>query len=163
MKNILKIFAVVVILTALSIPSVQAGNDERRGTAGASELLLKDTGRERSENEGRAIILFNSSSSAAVDKDFLSTIAHENDFFPSPALFVYTLPNMVTGEIAIRNECHAETSFYICRTRDDDQIWNILRMAFSDTTTESILGGWIDYYNDSHFEADIFLVEKTFT
>ncbi|MGX8712962.1 MAG: PorV/PorQ family protein [bacterium] len=40
MKNILKIFAVVVILTALSIPSVQAGNDERRGTAGASELLI---------------------------------------------------------------------------------------------------------------------------
>lgn len=40
MKNILKIFAVVVILTALSIPSVQAGNDERRGTAGGSELLL---------------------------------------------------------------------------------------------------------------------------
>ena len=40
MKRILRIFAVVVILTALAAPSAQAGNDERRGTAGASELLV---------------------------------------------------------------------------------------------------------------------------
>ena len=40
MKRIFKIFAVVVILTALCAPSAQAGNDERRGTAGASELLI---------------------------------------------------------------------------------------------------------------------------
>ena len=40
MKNILKIFAVVAILTAVSVQSVWAGNDERRGTAGASELLI---------------------------------------------------------------------------------------------------------------------------
>jgi hypothetical protein len=40
MKNILRIFAVVVLLTALTAPSAQAGNDERRGTAGASELLI---------------------------------------------------------------------------------------------------------------------------
>ncbi len=40
MKNIFRIFAVVVVLTALTMPSAQAGNDERRGTAGASELLI---------------------------------------------------------------------------------------------------------------------------
>ncbi|MBR6048553.1 MAG: PorV/PorQ family protein [Bacteroidales bacterium] len=40
MKNIIKIFAVVAILTAMSAQSAMAGNDERRGTAGASELLI---------------------------------------------------------------------------------------------------------------------------
>ena len=40
MKNTLRIFAVVVLLSVLSVPSAQAGNDERRGTAGASELLI---------------------------------------------------------------------------------------------------------------------------
>ncbi len=40
MKKIFRIFAVVVILSALAIPAAQAGNDERRGTAGASELLI---------------------------------------------------------------------------------------------------------------------------
>lgn len=40
MKNTLKIFAVVVLLSTMSFQSVMAGNDERRGTAGASELLI---------------------------------------------------------------------------------------------------------------------------
>ncbi len=40
MKNIFRIFAVVVVLSALTSQSAYAGNDERRGTAGASELLI---------------------------------------------------------------------------------------------------------------------------
>lgn len=40
MKNIFKILAVVALTTVVSIPSVIAGNDDRRGTAGASELLI---------------------------------------------------------------------------------------------------------------------------
>ncbi len=40
MKNIFRIFAVVAVLTALTSQSAMAGNDERRGTAGASELLI---------------------------------------------------------------------------------------------------------------------------
>lgn len=40
MKNIIRIFAVVVVLSALTSQSALAGNDTRRGTAGASELLI---------------------------------------------------------------------------------------------------------------------------
>ena len=40
MKSIIRIFTVVVILTALCGQSAMAGNDERRGTAGAAELLI---------------------------------------------------------------------------------------------------------------------------
>ncbi len=40
MKNIFKIIAVVVVLSALTSQSALAGNDERRGTAGGSELLI---------------------------------------------------------------------------------------------------------------------------
>lgn len=40
MKNIFRIFAVVVVLSALTSQSALAGNDERRGTAGGSELLI---------------------------------------------------------------------------------------------------------------------------
>lgn len=40
MKNIIRIFAVVVLMAVLSAGSVWAGNDNRRGTAGATELLI---------------------------------------------------------------------------------------------------------------------------
>lgn len=40
MKNIFRIFAVVVLVTLLSTEAVWAGNDDRRGTPGATELLI---------------------------------------------------------------------------------------------------------------------------
>lgn len=40
MKNIFRIFAVVALLMALSAESAWAGNDKRRGTAGATQLLI---------------------------------------------------------------------------------------------------------------------------
>ncbi len=40
MKRIFKIFTAVVILATLTVQSAMAGNDERRGTCGASELLI---------------------------------------------------------------------------------------------------------------------------
>jgi hypothetical protein len=40
MKNIIRIFAVVAIMVLMSTESVWAGNDKRRGTAGATELLI---------------------------------------------------------------------------------------------------------------------------
>lgn len=40
MKNIFRIIAVVALVTVMSIPAVQAGNDNRRGTAGAPELII---------------------------------------------------------------------------------------------------------------------------
>ena len=40
MKNIFRIFTVVALLTLLSYESAWAGNDKRRGTAGATQLLI---------------------------------------------------------------------------------------------------------------------------
>ena len=79
----------------------------------AAELLLQAEGAERFvPREDRAVILANRSASIKNDKDYLETIS-EGNYYPSPALFVYTLPNIVTGEIAIRNKYLGETAFYV--------------------------------------------------
>ena len=70
----------------------------------ASELLLQAEGNVRfNECYDRAVVLFNRSSSISSDKKFLESIQDKENYFPSPSVFVYTLPNIVTGEIAIRN------------------------------------------------------------
>ena len=80
----------------------------------ASELLLQAEGDRRdTPRDDRAIILFNRSSSIQADEAYQASIQDAEDYFPSPAAFVYTLPNIVTGEIAIRNHYQGETSFYI--------------------------------------------------
>lgn len=74
----------------------------------ASEMLLK-----KSPVADYGVLLFNRSSSMADDMAFQATIQDKDNWFPSPALFVYTLPNIVTGEIAIRNHFQTETNFMV--------------------------------------------------
>lgn len=128
----------------------------------ASELLLqteKDSSNEKNE-EDRAVILFNHSSSIASDKKYMESIADKSNYFPSPSVFVYTLPNIVTGEIAIRNGYHGETSFYILSNKDEQQMTDILKASFLDPQTNSAISGWIDYEDEHHFEAELYLAKR---
>ena len=122
----------------------------------ASELLLQAEGRERFVAcDDRAVIFFNHSSSISADRKYLESIADPENFFPSPSVFVYTLPNIVTGEIAIRNHYYGETSFYILPERSEQQMECILRASCLDPATKSIITGWLDYEDDDNFIAEI--------
>ena len=127
----------------------------------ASEMLLKDEGKERFvSREDRAVVLFNKTASLQADTNYQLTIQDLENFFPSPAAFVYTLPNIVTGEIAIRNKYYGETSFIVVESCDAHIMARQLMNAFQDPMTQSILGGWLDCTDENHFEARLFLVEK---
>ena len=126
----------------------------------ASELLLKQESPRKEQCTDRAVVLFNHSSSIWVDREYAKSITIGDDYFPSPSLFVYTLPNIVCGEIAVRNGYHAETAFYILPHKDEDMMRQILASTFLDETIQSILTGWIDYEDDQHFEAELKLIKK---
>ena len=126
----------------------------------ASELLLQAEGKERFVPcDDRAVIFFNHSSSVSADRKYLESIADPENYFPSPSVFVYTLPNIVTGEIAIRNHYYGETSFYILPERSEQQMEGILRASCLDSSTRSILSGWLDYEDEKHFVAEVFIIE----
>ena len=129
-----------------------------------SERTTRDGSQARSRDEecsDRAIVLFNHGSSICTDRKYLATIEDRQNFFPSPSLFIYTLPNIVTGEIAIRNKYHGETSFYILQEKDEHMMNEILRATFIDKGITSILTGWIDFENENKFEAEFKIVYKT--
>ena len=119
----------------------------------ASEILLNA---EKGETDKeRAIIFFNHSSSIASDRNYKESIKDKDNYFPSPSIFVYTLPNIVTGEIAIRNHFHGETSFFILPDKDERMMEEILQASCRDAQSKSFLTGWIDYEDERHFEADL--------
>ena len=125
----------------------------------ASEVLLQAEGAERFvPREDRAVILFNRNASLQADTAYQKTIQDPENFYPSPAAFVYTLPNIVTGEIAIRNKYYGETSFFVIEDNDSHLIERQLQNAFQDPQTQSILGGWLDCSDENHFEAELFLL-----
>ena len=130
----------------------------------ASELLLKKIGERRCESEefiqNRAIVLFGSTASLCADRNYQKTIQDNDNYYPSPALFVYTLPNIVTGEIAIRNHWRGETSFYVLEEPDAVQMAFHLACAFQDSVTESILAGWVDSRMNDDFQVFMTIIRK---
>ena len=127
----------------------------------ASELLLQAEGAPRFEpREDRAVVFFNRSASLQADTAYQATIQDPDNFFPSPAAFVYTLPNIVTGEIAIRNKYYGETTFIVMEDCDENIMARELQNAFHDPMTTSILGGWLDCIDENHFETNIFLIDN---
>ena len=121
----------------------------------ASEMLLKDSAERFTPREDTAVILFNANSSSDNDRKYLATITPE-EFYPSPSLFVYTLPNIVTGEIAIRNKFMGETSVYILEKPDIAEMQAIVNEALQDPATKRILYGWVDYRDESEYKTNIF-------
>lgn len=126
----------------------------------ASELLLDAEGRREEEwGEKRGVVLFNASSSLADDRNYQKTIEGD-DVFPSPSLFVYTLPNVVTGEICIRNHYYGESNFMVLRGLDVEKMSQILNATFADTCTESLVTGWVDCQSEKEYSALMFIVER---
>lgn len=126
----------------------------------ASEILLAGEPGRFEPREDRAVILFNSSASLCDDRNYQKTISDPDNWYPSPAVFVYTLPNIVTGEIAIRNKYYGETCFYVMQDADPGQICRTVCDAFQDRITESAVCGWAECSDDDTFLAVLFLVEK---
>jgi hypothetical protein len=66
----------------------------------SAEILLKDSDITTSyPSEMTGIILFNASSSLETDEKHQESIGDRGNYFPSPSVFVYTLANIMTGEI----------------------------------------------------------------
>ena len=126
----------------------------------ASELLLEADGDRHQDSDDRAVILFNSSSSLCNDRKYQATIQQADNYFPSPSLFVYTLPNMVAGEIALRHGYHGETAFYLLPQRDDRLMHQVIETTMSDGQTTSALCGWVDCASDDQYEAYLELIEE---
>ena len=125
----------------------------------ASEILLGDEKYRFSPREDRAVVLFSRSGCEADDIHYRETITDTN-YFPSPALFVYTLPNVVTGEIAIRNLIRGESSAYVLTAFNADEIVRVTTESFEDPLTKTMIAGWIDCPDDDNVDAIVFFLEK---
>lgn len=113
----------------------------------AAEILLQ-------KEKVEAVIFANRSASIKNDTDYLATIA-EGNYYPSPSLFVYTLPNIVTGEIAIRHHIQGETAFYILES--PEQLEPIVQSQITCCPTP-ILAGWVECSAPNMFYAKLQII-----
>ncbi len=102
-----------------------------------------------------AVVLANKHASLDTDLAFRKSIAK----MASPALFVYTLPNIVTGEICIRNGWKGENAFFVQETFDMDFHTHYVDSLLETGNAKVCLAGWVDVIGEDH-DVFLYLVEK---
>ena len=111
----------------------------------------------KGEDKKPVLIFFNHSSSVASDRQFFETIRDTENYFPSPSVFVYTLPNITTGEVAIRHHLCGETSFYILPDKDEALMQQMLEASLAGTDTQAAISGWVDAESETCYECELTL------
>jgi 3-oxoacyl-[acyl-carrier-protein] synthase-1 len=91
--------------------------------------------------EKTALIFMNRSASLDTDVNFQETIKKE-DFFPSPSVFVYTLPNIVMGEICIRYKYFGEGTFFIKEKFSTARVVSYIARLFKEGVTQRVILIW---------------------
>ncbi|WP_343701850.1 hypothetical protein [Chitinophaga sp.] len=121
----------------------------------ATEILLQEVPMEQYAPEDTGVILANTSSSLDTDERYAETMKE----IASPALFVYTLPNIVIGEISIRHKFKGENAFFVADAFDIPFMTGYVQQLLNEGTLQAAVCGWVEQYHSGH-DAALFLVEK---
>jgi hypothetical protein len=122
----------------------------------ANEVLLQGSfDKEKYNAEEVGIVLSNANSSLDTDIKYYET----TKTMASPAQFVYTLPNIVIGEISIRHHLKGENAFFIFPAFDAAFIEQYVSNLINNNILQCCICGWVDVLNDA-YNASLFLIEK---
>ena len=121
----------------------------------ASEILLKNQDISRLDPELVSLLFANSSSSLHTDSIYQKTL----ETTPSPATFVYTLPNIVLGEICIRTGFRGEGVFFIQESFDKEFIFDQAEALLSSGRSVRCLAGWLEVDMEGYYHADLSLLK----
>lgn len=132
-------------LSQLGILAVELLND--------AEALAPCGEENHDQTEETGVCLFSSSSCITADIAYQKTIQEE--FFPVPGLFVYTAPNVVAGDISIKNNYSGDTCFYIL-PGEDIGVMKMIIEAIYNGFEGNVIAGWLDHYSDDNYKANIY-------
>jgi hypothetical protein len=129
------------------------------GLTAAEFLLNGENISGKYEPRDVSMLLANRYSSLDTDIVHQHIIDVKDPYQPSPAVFVYTLANIVMGEICIRHKLQGENLFFVTENRDKKQLLEQVGILFSTSKTKACIAGWIDYLNGEYY-ARLFWIEK---
>ncbi|HNB81031.1 MAG TPA: hypothetical protein PLP34_03865 [Chitinophagaceae bacterium] len=115
---------------------------DRMGKLGilAAYLLVKQYNTPRPDPFRSGMLFYNASASALADKAYLQSMQS----IPSPALFVYTLPNIVMGELAIYLGWKGENTFFVCDDHHSNPIPTYANSIFKSDLLDEFLYACIE-------------------
>lgn len=110
--------------------------------------------------EEMGIIMANSSGSLDTDIDHAQNIGKNGDAMASPATFVYTLANVVLGEICIHYKIKGENTFFVSEGHETEKTTAYVQMAMAKENLHYCITGWCELFG-SRYRAIFNLIENT--
>lgn len=118
----------------------------------SAETILKDEDHSRT-----AIVFANRSSSLDTDFKYQESINDQDNFYPSPAVFVYTLPNICVGEISIKHKMQTENAFFVLDEFDEKFLHDYSEQILLSGKADKVLCGWVELYQEN-YKAFVYLL-----
>lgn len=120
----------------------------------AAEKILKGK-----QQTNTALLFSNAVSSLDFDLKHQQTIADKEAYYPSPAVFVYTLPNICIGEVSIRHQLKSESAFFVSEKYDTGTMFDYTNYLIQQGKADHVVCGWINQLHDD-YEIVMYLVDK---
>lgn len=130
-------------------------NLSKLGLLASENLLLGTALNEKYAPDEISVVFANASSSLDADQKYFDTIKD----IASPALFVYTLPNIVIGEICIKNGFKGENAFFVFDKFEAKFLQQYVQTMMLQNTNKACIFGWLELIGNN-YEAALFLLEK---
>jgi hypothetical protein len=125
-----------------------------------AELIFKSRNiPDHYKREEFGVIIANSSSSLDTDIHYQDTISDSTSYYPSPSVFVYTLPNILIGEICIKNRIKGENAFLISKKFDAELMCNYVEDLLQNNRVQACICGWVELLHED-YESCLMIIEK---
>jgi hypothetical protein len=123
----------------------------------ATEYLLGKTPiTEKYSGGNTGVVVSTKNSSIDTDISFYKSMYEGS---PSPSAFVYTLPNVMLGEICIRNHIKGESACLVFDIFEPSFNTFYADYLFGKKDIKALVVGWADFYNEK-YDAFFYLLEQ---
>lgn len=113
----------------------------------AVEKLLSIEDFEETATTRRAIIIANKSASLDADTQHQAIVNRRLPEGASPSVFVYTLPNVATGEICIRHKIQGNNTFFI-ENDNSHFVEKYAEYLITADYADAVVCGWCEYFDE---------------
>ncbi len=116
----------------------------------AVELLLENSFWTRSFGKHTALVAGTTNGCEESDKRHLTTISGIGNSLPSPATFVYTLPNIMLGEVCIRHGITGDNTCLIMRRGDTTFLNQYTKIILAEKDVAFCITGYVNYQTQNY-------------
>ncbi|MDK7374635.1 3-oxoacyl-ACP synthase [Weeksella virosa] len=120
----------------------------------ASEMIFI-----QNDSQDTALLFCNRTASLYTDSKHQKSISDQENYFPSPSVFVYTLPNVCVGEVSIRYQLQTESAFFVAEEMPFTLLENQTKYLLKTGKARQVLCAWIEYYQEN-YSAFVYLVSE---